>query len=130
VVVVVVVFGFGAVVVVGAARVARGFGALVLDGAPMTGAASATLVDVVVVVVVADSVVVVGPGSRTTSTLTDAALASVFGMLSITRMGSANSVNQTANARRCRGTTYSCRTSASLASRAPSFSLWWSAWLR
>jgi len=89
---------------------------------PVTGvgsgtAATASVVTVVGGAVVVGAVVVVVTDTKGASVLTDAALASVLGMLSITRIGNANTVNQTANTRRCRGTTYGCRTSASLASR-------------
>ena len=118
VVVVVVVFG-------GAVASFAGFTVVVVDD---DGGSTDVVVGAAVVVVTSRSApngsIVAGAlddVARGASTLTDAALASVLGMLSITRIGSASTVSQTAKTRRRRGTTYGCRTSPSLASRAPSF---------
>lgn len=90
------------------------------------GAADAPSAPVVPVVGGATGTVVAVSIASALTAWAEAAPASVRGMSSIRRMGSATTVNQTAKNKRRRGTTYGCRTSSSWASRAPSF-FWGSA---
>jgi hypothetical protein len=105
--------GFGAAVTGGRAAVVGGLVgggvALVEVVTPLVGGAACGAS--------AGAAVVATSRASALTAWTDAARASVRGRLSIARTGSATAVNQTANNKRRRDTTYGCRTSSAWASR-------------